>query len=300
MSNVRFENICSSCRTSPLNSRPVDHQNKSDLCCENRKISKWKDSVVMVFYFYFGFCAVMVSSFYLAGCQHRWQLFQRRARIQQSYIRDLPVVIGTGTIALKKLQNVFSHEIISLDIILLEYFQQYFWQVWTFESFTLRSTRSSSYWELGGNKSKHFHFGIPDLYILLVNFLAQTWLKAYDDLTPFNLFGQIYNKFLFMTKNISFVFCISDYQIELNRNGSRRKQIFALWEIGRENLERRLNQKNYRRKSGKRKSVLQKNAQYQTMLIKNRTEISCIVFILSCNVHWVQSGTTSLANKSSC
>ena len=140
----------------------------------------------------------MVSSFYLAGCQHRWQLFQRRARIQQSYIRDLPVVTGTGTIALKKLQNVFSQEMTSPKINLLEYFQKYFWQVWSFEGFTLRSTRSSSYWELGGNKSKHF--GIPELYILLVNFLAQTWLKAYDDLTPFNLFGQIYNKFIFMIK----------------------------------------------------------------------------------------------------
>ena len=37
MSNIRFENFCSSCRTCPLNFRPVDPQNKSDLCCENRK-----------------------------------------------------------------------------------------------------------------------------------------------------------------------------------------------------------------------------------------------------------------------
>ena len=39
MSNIRFENFCSSCRTCPLNFRPVDPQNKSDLCCENRKNS---------------------------------------------------------------------------------------------------------------------------------------------------------------------------------------------------------------------------------------------------------------------
>ena len=105
MSNIRFENFCSSCRTSPLNSRPVDHQNKSDLCCENRKKSTCFLSSFQFLFWLLGVKIVIQPE--------RSQLFQRRARIQQSYIGDLPVVTGTGTIALKKFQNVFRQEITS-------------------------------------------------------------------------------------------------------------------------------------------------------------------------------------------